>query len=121
MSFLPDDFKIQTFRCPNCQQYISANAENCKFCSIEISDEIKTLGLEREQKETKEIALKSQKSTITLGLILLGLSIVTVFQPIISVTYTNIGTFSCLTPIFLVLGLVATIYGLIGYLKEKNK
>lgn len=121
MSFLPDDLKTQTFPCPNCKQFISTDSENCRFCSIAISEEIKNAGLEQERKEKKQIALTSQKSTIILGAIFLGLSLVSVFVPIISVTYTEIGTFSCLTPILFLLGLAATIYGVVGYFKEKIK
>ena len=121
MSFLPDELKTQTFPCPNCKKFISTDVDTCRFCSFAITDEIKNAGLEQEKKEKKQIALKSQKSTITLGLIFLGLSVVSIFIPIISVTYTDIGTFSCLTPIFLFLGLAATIYGLVGYFREKIK
>ncbi|CAN5813573.1 hypothetical protein BH24ACI1_BH24ACI1_23710 [soil metagenome] len=61
MSFLPDELKTQTFPCPNCQQYISSEIDVCKFCSTQITSDIKEFAIRKELEEKRQINLSRHK------------------------------------------------------------
>ena len=121
MSFLPDELKTQTFPCPNCRQYISSEVDVCKFCSSPISSDIKQFAIGKELKEKIEINLNRHKNMLILGIVLLILGFFSILTPIIEVNYSNNVNINCLTPIFVIGGIVITIKSFIGYREEKRK
>ncbi len=120
MSFLPDELKTQTFPCPNCQQYISSEIGKCKFCSAEITSDIRQNAIAKETDEKKAIYLKNQKNMLVFGIAFLAIGLVAFLYPIISVRWMGT-SFSCLSPPLVVFGLGVIIYSLLGYYKEKRK
>ena len=119
MSFLPDDLKHQSIKCPNCSEYISADLEVCKFCSEEISAEAREQAIQTKKKEKKSIYLGNHKSTMVLGAALLLIGILLAFQNFISFNFSDSGDFNCLTPALIIGGIVALLIGLKGYLKDR--
>lgn len=120
MSFLPDELKMQSFPCPNCRQFISSETNVCKFCSTQITSEMKDTSIKKEIDEKRQINLNRHKNYLFLGLALLGLGIFTLITPIIEINYSNNVNFNCLTPIFIIAGIVITIKSFLDYRREKN-
>jgi hypothetical protein len=120
MSFLPDELKPQSIKCPECKQYISSEKKVCNFCSAEIKKEYKKLALEGEKKEKKAISLNSHKSYIILGVVFCLIGVGLIFQSLITNGFNDVAFFNCLTPIFIIGGIVILIKGLTGYYKEKR-
>ncbi len=48
MSFLPDELKTQAFSCPNCKEYISSESDGCKFCSTQITPEMRESAIQKQ-------------------------------------------------------------------------
>lgn len=119
MSFLPDELKTQTFPRPNCKQYISSEVDVCKFCSIQITDNLKQFSIENELKEKKRITLNRHKNTLIIGVGLLAVGIFFVISTIIEINFSNNVSFNCLTPILIIAGLIMMVKGYTGYRKEK--
>lgn len=121
MSFLPDELKTQTFPCPNCRQYISSEVDVCKFCSMPIASDIKQFAIGKELKEKNEINLNRHRNMLILGIVLLILGFFSILTPIIEVNYSNNVNINCLTPIFVIGGIVITVKSFIDYREEKRK
>jgi hypothetical protein len=121
MSFLPDELKTQTFPCPNCKQYISSEVSVCKFCSAQITSAAKEFAIKSELEEKKRINLSRHQNFLILGIALLIAGIFSIATPIIEINYSNNVNINCLTPIFVVAGIVIAVKSLIGYREEKRK
>lgn len=119
MSFLPDELKIQTFPCPNCKQYVSSENDKCKFCSEEITSDIKQNAIAQERDEKKNIYLDNQKNTLIIGIVVLIIGLTSFLYPVILIRWMGMN-FSCLFPL-VIIGFIITIYGLLGYYREKRK
>jgi RNA polymerase subunit RPABC4/transcription elongation factor Spt4 len=120
MSFLPDELKTQTFPCPNCKQFISSETNVCKFCSAQITPEMREFAVAEEINEKKRINLNRHKNYLILGIVLLGIGLFTIITPIIQINYSNNVNFNCLTPIFIIAGIVITIESFLDYRREKK-
>ena len=121
MSFLPDELKTQTFPCPNCKQYISSEVNACRFCQTELTSEVKESAVKSELEEKRKINLNRQKNFLILGVALLIIGVFFIVTPIIEINYSNNVNVNCLTPIFIIAGIVITVKSLIGYREEKRK
>jgi len=120
MSFLPDELKIQSFPCPNCKQFISSEVDICKFCSFQITPEIREFAVGKEINEKKQLNLNRHKNYLILGITLFGIGLVTIITPIIEIKYSNIVNFNCLSPILIIAGIVITIKSFLDYRREKK-
>ena len=120
MSFLPEELKMQSFPCPNCRQFISSEANICKFCSTQITPKIREFAVAKEINEKKRINLNRHKNYLILGVILFGIGLFTLITPIIQINYSNNVNFNCLTPIFIMAGIVITIKSFLDYRREKK-
>lgn len=120
MNFLPDELTIQSFPCPNCKKFISSEAKICKFCSFQITSEIRELAVTNELNEKKQINLNRHKNYLILGITLFGIGLVTIITPIIEIKYSNNVNFNCLTPILIIAGIVITIKSFLDYRREKK-
>jgi hypothetical protein len=120
MPFLPDELKISTFPCPGCKQIISSEIDSCRYCSIQITSEIKEIEVKKESEVKKQINLNRHKNYLILGLVLLGLGVLSIVSPIIELKYSSGVNFTCLTPIFIISGIGITVKSLIDYKREKN-
>ena len=121
MSFLPDELKTQTFPCPNCKQYISSEVNTCKFCSAQITPEMKEFAIQKEIDEKRQIGLNRHKNYLILGIVLLVLGIFSILTPIIQINYSSDVNINCLTPIFIIAGIVITVKSYLDYRNEKRK
>jgi hypothetical protein len=121
MNLIPEELKIQTFPCPNCQQFISSEVDVCKFCSMPISSDIKSFAIGKELNKKRNINLNRQKNTFITGIASLVIGIFLIVSPIIQLQYSNGFNLSCLMPIFIIGGIIAIVKGLIGYREEKRK
>ena len=121
MSFLPEELKRQTFPCPNCKQYISSEVDVCRFCSFQIPGYLKQSSIESELNEKKKINLNRHKNFLFVGIALLVLGFFSIVTPIIEVNYSNNVNINCLTPIFVIAGIVITVKSFIDYRREKKK
>ncbi len=83
MSFLPDELKTQAFSCPNCKEYISSESDVCKFCSTQITPEMRESAIQKEIDEKKQINLNRHKNYLILGIVLLVLGFLSILTPII--------------------------------------
>lgn len=123
MGFLPEELKSQTFPCPNCQQYISSEVNVCKFCFFSISDDLKQSAIEKELNEKKNIYLNRHKNTLILGITLFVIGIFLIITPVIFIgmRYSNNVNINCLTPIFIIAGVVIAVKGFVSYREEKRR
>lgn len=119
MSIIPDELKTQTFPCPSCGQFISSDVVVCKFCSAQITEEIKDAAVKRELSEKKNIFLKNQKNSLILGIVMLVIGFGLFLNPIVSANWGSIQV-PCLSPILIPLGIGVIILSLSGYYKEKR-
>ena len=120
MSLSLNEDEIKVFRCPNCKQFISNKSDKCRFCSFEITEEIKHRESELQQAEDKGFRINTNKNILyvglgifALGLSLLSFSLVTIFS-------TGQGRFFIWSPIITLVGLGQIIYGLYGIYQEKK-
>ncbi len=125
MSLLPDDLKTQTFPCPSCGRYVNDEMSVCKFCSTPIGSEEKTAAILNERAERKQGLIGSEKRTIWIGLLIIGLALINLLKPTFDFYLDYSSSFGvrvpCLSPIAFIVGLGITLVGLRGYLREKNK
>ena len=121
MSFLPEELKRQTFPCPNCKQYIFSEVDICKFCSFQIPDNLKQISIESELNEKKRINLNRHRNFLLIGIALLILGAFSIITPIIQINYSNNVNINCLTPIFVITGIVITAKSFVDYRREKKK
>ena len=121
MSFLPEELKRQTFPCPNCKQYISSEINVCKFCSLQITDDLKQSSIENELREKKTINLNRHKNTLIIGVALLVIGFFFLISTIVEINYSDNVSFNCLTPFLIIAGLIMIVKGLTGYRKEARK
>ena len=121
MGIIPDELKIQTFPCPGCGQFISSEVVVCKFCGTEITGDIRAAAILRENKERKKIFLGNQKQTIIIGAVFLGAGLFNIiFHTFDLYVHTMGSRIPCISPIVIIFGLVITIYGVLGYYREKK-
>jgi hypothetical protein len=121
MSFLSDELKTQRFRCPNCLQIISELDKNCRFCSLQITDDIKIVGIKKEREEVKKAELSWHRNILIGGLVFFIIGVLMFASTVFSAYFSNAVNVSCLMPICLIGGVVATIKGWIGYNKTKKE
>jgi hypothetical protein len=112
--------EYQVFRCPNCQQFISTKVDKCRFCSINVTDEIKLKGIEEQENEDKAHRVKDHKNWLysgigvfALGLFLFGYSLFTIY-------FTNHGRFFIWSPILVLVGLGQILYSIFDIYNEKK-
>ena len=118
---MANDDSYQPIKCPSCGQYISNQADSCRFCKAAISEDMKAKALELELEENRKFRLKSHKmfvysglGTIALGVFLLLLSLFTIF-------FTNEGRFFLWSPILVILGVAQMMYGSFGMFEERKR
>lgn len=121
MNFLPDELKKQIFPCPNCKQYISSEVNACKFCSAQITPEMKEFAIQKEIDEKRQINLNRHKNYLILGIVLLVFGAFSMLTPIIQINYSSDVNINCLTPIFIIAGIVITVKSFLDYRNEKRK
>lgn len=121
MSLLPADLKIQYFPCPNCGQTLSDDIEVCKYCSHQISEDVRHFEIAQEAKRNKDARLKSHKNMMIVGAVffLAGLGMIGMTLMDVALQERSIN-FSCFTPFVLIGGLGAIIKGLVDYRREKR-
>lgn len=119
MSIIPDELKTQTFPCPNCGQFISSDADVCRFCNVQISEEIRQAAIQQELNEKKNIFLRNQKNSLIMGIVMVAIGFGLFLNPIISAHWGSTEV-PCLSPILIPLGLGVIILSVIGYYKEKR-
>lgn len=114
------DEERKVFRCPNCKQFISNQVDKCRFCSTHITDEMKFESVKLQENEDKGFRVKTQKiwlytgvGVFALGLILLGVSLYSIY-------YTNEGRFFIWSPILILVGFGQIIYSLFDIYHEKK-
>jgi len=114
------DEERKVFRCPNCKQFISNKVDKCRFCSTPITDEIKLEAVKLQENEDKGFRVKTQKTWLyagigvfALGLILLGLSLYSIY-------FTNEGRFFIWSPVITLVGLGQIIYSIFDIYWEKK-
>ena len=120
MSLSLNDDEIKVFRCPNCKQFISTKSDNCRFCSLPITDEIKLKEVDLQEKDDKVFRINIHKNMLYLGIGVFLLGGYLLFSSIFSVFYTNEGRFFIWSPIITLVGLGQIIYGLYGIYQEKK-
>ncbi len=74
----------------------------------------------KESEEKKRINLSRHKNYLILGIVLLVIGIFSVITPIIEINYSNNVNFNCLTPIFIIAGIVITVKSFVDYRREKK-
>lgn len=119
MSIIPDDLKMQTFPCPSCGQFISSDVTVCRFCSAQITEEVRQAAVQRELGEKKNIFLRNQKNSLITGIVMVAIGFGLFLNPIISARWGSTEV-PCLSPILIPLGLGVIILSIIGYYKEKR-
>jgi hypothetical protein len=121
MNLIPDELKTQTFPCPKCGRYISSEVDACKFCSMSITSEMKNLAIAKELNEKKNINLNRHKNTMIVGVGSLVIGIFMIISPVIEINLSGNVNVNCLTPVFIIGGIVIFIKGFIGYREEKRR
>jgi hypothetical protein len=121
MNLIPEELKPQTFPCPYCGQYISSETSVCRFCATPIGDEAKNLAIAGELNARKNINLNRHKTTILAGAGALLVGLFMIAAPVIGLIYSNNVNVDCLTPVFVIGGIIAIIKGFTGYREEKRR
>ncbi len=111
--------ELKVFKCPNCNEYISSNKENCPKCSFQITDYAKSLAIQTQDEEVKEANRKFYRTILYTGI---GIFLIGGLMLLSStVTMLSTGTLRIViwSPFLTVLGLGQIFYGLNGLRKEK--
>ena len=69
MSLSLKESEVKVFRCPNCKQFISTNADSCRFCSFVITEETKREEVNSQEKEDKGFRINTEKNCSTSELV----------------------------------------------------
>ena len=121
MSIIPDELKTQTFPCPTCKKIISSDHRTCRFCGLEINDELQSNLVRGELTERSLARLRNHKIYMGVGAaVFLGGLLLLAVLFIESRIGSRTVNFDCWTPLLIIGGLGAAIMGLKGYLREKQ-
>src|SRR5687768_2146036 len=122
MNLLPDEPKIQSFPCPNCGKYINNDMEVCKYCSVSITDDIRSNAIAAENVDRRKTYLGIEKRLMITGLVIAGIGLVNTVVPTVDF-YLNYpwGRVPCLSAAAMLFGAATFLHGLRGYLRESRK
>jgi hypothetical protein len=121
VSILPEEFSVHSFRCPNCKEFISSDAQVCRFCSFTISAEVRDEAIRHDLDTKRQQDTKRAKNTMTIGIVFLvsGLlaTAIPVFESYAGYPMINV---SCFIPFMIIGGLGTAMYGFNDYRKARN-
>jgi len=122
VGLIPDELKTRQFRCPKCGQYINTDSDTCRYCSALLTDEDRNAALGIEREERRVASLATRRNTLIMGSMLLiggiGNALAPVFDFNLFYGQTRV---PCLSTIAILLGIVISLFGLAGYLRERNQ
>jgi hypothetical protein len=123
MSFLPDELKTQMFPCPSCGHYVNDEIYVCKHCGVNLTDEMRSEAISKENAERKKSFLGAEKQILATGIAILGFGVFNlIFQFIdFGLNYSSGVRIPCFSLIAIVLGIAISLHGLRGYLRERRK
>ncbi len=121
MGTLFQDDTSTTLQCPGCGKYISADAETCRFCAAEISQEIRQAGVAKETAEIRKSQAGFYKSMLIVGLCLFGGGGLFAGMDIMVAIAKKQETFPLWPVLIAIVGFGQIIYGLYGMYKEKRR
>ncbi|HEX8737025.1 MAG TPA: hypothetical protein VF721_16965 [Pyrinomonadaceae bacterium] len=88
---------------------------------MSITSEMKNLAIAKELNEKKNINLNRHKNTMIVGVGSLVIGIFMIISPVIEINLSGNVNVNCLTPVFIIGGIVIFIKGFIGYREEKRR
>jgi hypothetical protein len=121
VGLIPDELKTRYFPCPNCGQTLTDEVETCKYCSFEISEDVRNYEIAQEVKRNKDARLRGHKNVMIVGAVFFvaGLGMIGMTLMDVALQERSIN-FSCFTPFVLIGGLGAIIKGCVDYRREKR-
>lgn len=118
---MANDDSYQAFKCPSCGQFISNQVDNCRFCNVIITDEMKEKAIVSELEETRKFNFNSHKKFLYSGLGTLALGLCLLIVSLISIFFTNEGRFFIWSPILIILGVAQMMYGSFEMFQERKR
>jgi len=111
----------EVFQCPSCQQYISTKYDVCRFCSLPLSDEVKTKAVEQEAEGTRQYRLNMHKGVLWSGLGIFAIGLVLSVISIFSIFIAEQGFYFPWSPVIVLWGLGQMLIGLNSIRDERKK
>jgi uncharacterized membrane protein YvbJ len=115
MSGLSLNERVHTLLCPNCKKYISSDATSCRFCGMEIDEDLMQHGVAQETEEIRKTNFAFHRNFMVSGFAFLAIGVSLLAQVIVT------GRFFFYSPVLVLLGLGQVIYGGIGMYGERKK
>ena len=112
--------KHEVFRCPGCREFISTRVNECRFCSIPITDEIKLRESNRQANEDRAFRINNQKKWLYGGIGVFALGVLLLGASIFTVLYSQNGRIFIWSPVLILVGLGQIIYSLFDIYNEKK-
>jgi RNA polymerase subunit RPABC4/transcription elongation factor Spt4 len=110
--------QVQIFQCPRCKEYISSDAEVCRFCKTPIDAETKRVAAIAQAKENRIYRRNQYLKHVGIGaLLFIGGLVITVGSYTIAASGGGGGHF-LITWGLMVSGGLDFLYGLVGFLGE---
>ena len=109
------------FQCPNCRQYISTRYEACRFCSFELTDEIKAQAIVNETEGNRQYRLKMHKGVLYSGFGVFGLGVLLGLVSVVSIFFLREGFYFPWSPVVVLFGLGQMLIGFNGIREERKK
>lgn len=111
----------QSFKCPSCGQFISNQVDKCRFCNTLLTADMKAKAIENEFEESRKFSFDSHKKFLYSGLGTLALGIILLFVSLYTMFFTNEGRFFIWSPILIILGIGQMMYGSFGMFEERKR
>lgn len=120
MSILNQEDELKVFPCPGCRRPISSTAENCKYCDLPISPEVRQSAIEENDAENRSHDVEFHRNIFMIGVVIFLAGVGLLAMSIMSL-YSGTGGFFIWSPILTIVGFGQTIYGLHGMRNAKRR
>jgi uncharacterized membrane protein YvbJ len=109
---------MKVFRCPTCQEFIAADATQCRFCSAPLDAEAAKSAAAAQEKENKLYRRKHYARHMSIGVGLFALGLVITVATFAAAASSPEGGYYVITYGLMLSGVGDFLYGLVGWLGE---
>jgi hypothetical protein len=113
--------QARVFQCPNCREFISADATSCRFCSTPIDAQTAQLAADAQAADNKRYRKKQYARHMLLGGGVFSLGFAITVATLIAAVVSEGGGHYLITWGLMLAGGGDFLYGLLGWLSELKK
>lgn len=112
--------EIKSFRCPQCQQYISNKYDACRFCSFPLNEEVIKKAIETQESDNRKYRANWNKKVLYIGIGVFALGLVLSVLSYYTLFISGEGFYFPWSPVIALFGIGQIIMGLFGLWDERK-